>query len=113
MSKSSNKNSKVPSRFAELVYVATAQIPSGRVSTYGAIAQAISRPQASRAVGQALNRNPYWPKVPCHRVVGSTGRLTGFANGLPTKRRLLRHEGLIIKGDQIINFAKIFYQPKL
>ena len=70
------------SSFASLVYSATKQIPSGRVSTYGAIAKAIDRPQAARAVGQALNRNPCWPEVPCHRVVDSTGKLTGFATGV-------------------------------
>ena len=101
------------SSFASLVYSATKQIPSGRVSTYGAIAKAIDRPQAARAVGQALNRNPCWPEVPCHRVVDSTGKLTGFATGLTNKRQLLRKEGIIIKNDNVFNFEQIFYQPKL
>ena len=101
------------SSFASLVYSATKQIPSGRVSTYGAIAKAINRPQAARAVGQALNRNPCWPEVPCHRVVGSTGKLTGFATGLTNKRQLLRKEGIIIKNDSVFNFEQVFYQPKL
>lgn len=95
--------------FAELVYSVAARIPTGHVSTYGAIAKAIGRPRAARAVGQALNRNPYWPKVPCHRVVGSTGQLTGFATGLKTKRQLLRQEGIKLNGNQIKDFAKIFY----
>lgn len=99
--------------FASLVYSATKQIPSGRVSTYGAIAKAIDRPQAARAVGQALNRNPYWPAVPCQRVVGSTGQLTGFATGLNKKRQLLRKEGITIKKDRVLNFAQVFYQPHL
>lgn len=101
------------SPFASLVYSATKQIPRGRISTYGAIAQAIGRPQAARAVGQALNHNPYWPTVPCHRVVGSTGQLTGFATGLNKKRQLLQKEGITIKKDRVLNFAQVFYQPHL
>ncbi|NCU44757.1 MGMT family protein [Candidatus Falkowbacteria bacterium] len=101
------------SPFASLVYSATKQIPRGRISTYGAIAQAIGRPQAARAVGQALNRNPYWPAVPCQRVVGSTGQLTGFATGLNKKRQLLQKEGITIKKDRVLNFAQVFYQPHL
>ena len=101
------------SPFASLVYSATKQIPRGRISTYGAIAQAIGRPQAARAVGQALNHNPYWPTVPCHRVVGSTGQLTGFATGLNKKRQLLQKEGITIKKDHVLNFAQVFYQPHL
>ena len=101
------------SPFASLVYSATGQIPRGRISTYGAIARAIGQPQASRAVGQALNRNPYWPAVPCQRVVGSIGQLTGFATGLTKKRQLLRKEGIIIKNDSVLNFEQVFYQPHL
>ena len=101
------------SPFASLVYLATKQIPRGRLSTYGAIAKAIGQPRAARAVGQALNRNPYWPTVPCQRVVGSTGQLTGFASGLTKKRQLLQQEGIIIKNNHIINLAEVFYQPQL
>ena len=101
------------SPFASLVYSATKQIPRGRISTYGAIAQAIGRPQAARAVGQALNHNPYWPTVPCQRVVGSTGQLTGFATGLNKKRQLLQKKGITIKKDRVLNFAQVFYQPHL
>ncbi len=99
--------------FASLVYSATQQIPRGRLSTYGAIAQAIGRPRAARAVGQALNRNPYWPAVPCQRVVGSTGQLTGFATGLHKKRQLLQQEGVVIKNNRVTDLARFFYQPHL
>ncbi|NCU44056.1 MGMT family protein [Candidatus Falkowbacteria bacterium] len=101
------------SPFALSVYLTTKQIPRGRLSTYGAIARAIGQPRATRAVGQALNRNPHWPKVPCHRVVGSNGQLTGFASGLNKKRQLLQQEGIIIKNNSITNLAEVFYQPHL
>ena len=61
--------------------------------TYAWIAQALGS-KGYRAVGNALNRNPYAPAVPCHRVVGSNGSLTGFAGGLEKKRRLLTEEGV-------------------
>ena len=102
------------SQFATLVYLATAQIPKGRVSTYGAIAEAIGRPQANRAVGQVLHRNPFSPAVPCHRVVGHNGQLIGFAQGLEVKKSLLNKEGIAINNQGgIINFKTVFYQPKL
>lgn len=79
--------------FNQKVWALTARIPRGRVATYGAIARQL-RTRAFRAVGNALNRNPYAPTVPCHRVVGSDGSLTGFAGGLPKKRRMLTAEGV-------------------
>ncbi|MBB6170002.1 methylated-DNA-[protein]-cysteine S-methyltransferase [Nocardiopsis mwathae] len=69
-------------------------IPYGRTTSYGAIAAALGRPTASRAVGMANGRNPISIIVPCHRVVGADGSLTGYASGLPRKRHLLRLEGL-------------------
>ena len=80
--------------FNQRVWALTARIPAGKVVTYGDIARALGSPGASRAVGNALNKNPYAPAVPCHRVVGSTGSLTGFAGGLPKKERLLTSEGI-------------------
>jgi methylated-DNA-[protein]-cysteine S-methyltransferase len=67
-------------------------IPAGETACYGEIAKRIGRPQASRAVGAAIGRNPVSVLVPCHRVVGSTGKLTGYAGGLKIKRFLLDHE---------------------
>ncbi len=78
-----------------------ARVPRGRVTTYGRIAAALGKPGASRAVGQALHRNPYAPDVPCHRVVGSDGRLTGFAGGVAKKRRLLESEGVRFRGERV------------
>jgi methylated-DNA-[protein]-cysteine S-methyltransferase len=81
--------------FNEKVWALTARIPAGKVCTYADIARAL-RTKGYRAVGNALNRNPYAPGVPCHRVVGSDGALTGFAGGLDKKRSLLEREGVTI-----------------
>ena len=70
--------------FSQKVWALTARISKGKITTYGKIAEALGG-KGYRAVGNALNRNPYAPTVPCHRVVGSDGKLTGFASGLPKK----------------------------
>lgn len=67
-------------------------IPFGTTTTYGAIARKLGRPNASRAVGASVGRNPIAIVVPCHRVVGGNGTLTGYAGGLDRKRWLLDHE---------------------
>ena len=79
--------------FNQKVWALTARIPRGKVATYAQIAKALNS-RAYRAVGNALNRNPYAPQVPCHRVVGSDGSLTGFAHGLEKKRKMLIAEGV-------------------
>jgi methylated-DNA-[protein]-cysteine S-methyltransferase len=79
--------------FNERVWALTARVPAGKVVTYADLAAALGT-RGYRAVGNALNRNPYAPGVPCHRVVGSDGRLTGFAGGLPMKEQLLAAEGV-------------------
>jgi len=79
--------------FQTRVLNATAKIPFGSVSTYGAIAKRAGDQKASRAAGGALNQNPIPIVVPCHRVVGSNGALVGYAGGLDVKRRLLGIEG--------------------
>ena len=81
--------------FNEKVWAMTARVPAGKVTTYAAIARALGT-TGYRAVGNALNKNPYAPGVPCHRVVGSDGRLTGFAGGLAKKERLLKDEGVAV-----------------
>ena len=68
------------------------KIPYGTTTSYGEIARRIGRPRAVRAVGGANGRNPIPIIIPCHRVIGSTGKLTGFGGGLPTKEALLRLE---------------------
>lgn len=79
--------------FQTRVLAATAKIPFGAVSTYGAVAKRAGNAEASRAAGGALNSNPIPIVVPCHRVVGSNGALVGYAGGLDVKRRLLAIEG--------------------
>jgi methylated-DNA-[protein]-cysteine S-methyltransferase len=71
-------------------------VPYGELTTYGALAARAGRPQAARAVGTAMNRNPLPIVLPCHRVVGSTGKLVGYGGGLERKEQLLRLEGAIV-----------------
>jgi len=78
--------------FQREVWRALRTIAPGRTTTYGEIAQRIGRPLAVRAVGAAVGRNPISILVPCHRVVGRDGSLTGYAGGLPRKQALLAHE---------------------
>lgn len=78
--------------FQRRVWSAVAAIPYGQTRTYAEIAQAIGRPSAVRAVGAANGANPLPLVVPCHRVVGSDGSLTGYGGGLDVKRRLLEME---------------------
>jgi methylated-DNA-[protein]-cysteine S-methyltransferase len=68
------------------------QIPYGQTRTYREIAEALGKPKASRAVGQACNRNPIWILIPCHRVIGTGHNLTGYAGGLDMKQKLLELE---------------------
>jgi len=85
--------------FNQRVWALTARIPAGKVTTYGDIARKL-KTKAYRAVGNALNRNPYAPTVPCHRVVGCDGSLTGFASGLQRKRQMLLAEGVKMIGQR-------------
>ncbi len=78
--------------FQRQVWLALRPIPHGTTTSYGAIAASIGRPTASRAVGAANGQNPIAIVVPCHRVVGSTGALTGYGGGMERKRWLLDHE---------------------
>ncbi|MDD5427969.1 MAG: MGMT family protein [Candidatus Omnitrophica bacterium] len=82
------------SDFEKAVYKALLKIPKGEVRSYKWAACAVGRPKAARAVGNALNKNPYPVVVPCHRVICSDGSIGGFARGLKAKRRLLAKEGV-------------------
>jgi O-6-methylguanine DNA methyltransferase len=82
------------SSFQRQVLQVTAGIPYGAVMSYQGVAAAIGQPKAVRAVAQALRRNPLAIVIPCHRVVGRTGHLTGYAGGLERKQALLAHEGV-------------------
>jgi O-6-methylguanine DNA methyltransferase len=74
-------------------------IAPGRTRTYGALAQRLGKPNASRAVGGASRRNPISIIIPCHRVVGANGQLTGYGGGLEAKRWLLQHENRTERGS--------------
>ncbi|MBI3318583.1 MAG: MGMT family protein [Candidatus Omnitrophica bacterium] len=80
--------------FQRRVYEAVLRIPKGEVRTYAQVARMIGKPDAARAVGQALKANRWAPQIPCHRVVASDGSLGGYAWGVAAKRRLLRREGV-------------------
>ena len=74
-----------------------ARVPYGETDTYGRLAARAGRPRAARAVGTIMNRNPIPIVLPCHRIVGASGALTGYAGGLDVKRRLLELEGAMFK----------------
>ncbi|MGB9748312.1 MAG: MGMT family protein [Candidatus Woesearchaeota archaeon] len=93
------------------VYEIVSRIPKGRVATYKLVAKALNT-RAYRAVGNALNKNPY-KNVPCHRVVKSNGFVGGYAKGANEKIRILRSEGIKIENNRIVNFEKSVFNPKL
>lgn len=82
------------SEFQRRVWAFVATIPYGQTRSYSSVAEAIGRPDRLRAVAAAIGRNPLTVVVPCHRVIGADGSLTGFAGGLDRKRWLLEREGL-------------------
>lgn len=90
--------------FQQQVWQQLAAIPHGTTSSYLAVARAVSGEKAIRAVGAANGRNPICIIVPCHRVIGSDGSLTGYAGGLWRKEWLLRHEGALQPSPQISLF---------
>ena len=95
--------------FSQKVWALTSRIPRGKVTTYGQIARKLNT-RAYRAVGNALHNNPYAPAVPCHRVVGSDGRLTGFAQGVARKRELLVSEGVSVSKGKV-DLSRSLFRP--
>jgi methylated-DNA-[protein]-cysteine S-methyltransferase len=87
--------SRVP-EFQRVVLHELALVPYGEVTTYGALAARVGKPRAARAVGGAMNRNPIPIVLPCHRVIGASGSLTGYGGGLDRKRALLKLEGALL-----------------
>ncbi len=87
--------------FERDVLLATLDIPKGKVSTYKRIAERIGRPNAYRAVGNALKKNPVPFLIPCHRVVRSDGRLGGEQKRAEKRRKILRQEGIVFVGDKV------------
>jgi O-6-methylguanine DNA methyltransferase len=87
---------RIGSDFQQRVWAALRAIPAGETRSYGALAAAIGQPSASRAIGLANGANPIGIVVPCHRVIGANGALTGYAGGVERKAWLLRHEGAML-----------------
>ncbi|MDP8245094.1 MAG: methylated-DNA--[protein]-cysteine S-methyltransferase [Candidatus Hinthialibacter antarcticus] len=83
--------------FHQEVWTALKEVPFGEVLSYGELAELAGRPFAARAVGQAMANNNIPIVVPCHRVIGSSGKLHGFTGGLHIKEHLLKHEGVEVK----------------
>ena len=88
--------SPIGTDFQRSVWLALTEIPYGETWSYGQLAKYIQRPKASRAVGAANGRNPIPVIIPCHRVIGSSGKLTGFGGGLQTKEFLLCLESRVL-----------------
>jgi len=81
--------------FQQSVWKVLADIPHGVTVSYGDVAKKLGAPKSSRAVGAASGKNKVWVVIPCHRVIGSNGSLTGYAGGLDCKKWLLEHEGAL------------------
>ena len=89
--------------FREQVYEMARHIPLGKVATYGQLARLVGKPTASRAIGLFMRTNPDAPKTPCHRVVSSTGALTGYSaeGGVKKKREMLENEGVVFVKNKV------------
>lgn len=93
--------------FQQQVYNILKSVPRGRITTYKELGKALGgKGQIYRAVGNALNKNPFAPKVPCHRVVASDSSLGGFAHGRAAKIALLEKEGVTVVDGKIVEFEK-------
>ena len=101
--------------FFEKVYEVVRQIPSGKVTSYGAIAKAIGSPQSSRMVGYAMNASHNLENVPAHRVVNRNGMLTGkhHFDGTNLMQQLLESEGIKVVENKIVNFKEHFWEPNI
>ena len=94
--------------FSEKCYELLKKVPRGKITTYKILAEKL-KTKAYRAVGNAMNKNPYSPEVPCHRVVKSDGKVGGFESGTKNKIKMLKKEGIPIKNKRIENFKKYVY----
>ncbi|MCK5699158.1 MAG: MGMT family protein [Candidatus Aenigmarchaeota archaeon] len=98
--------------FSKKVLNLTKQIPKGKITTYKQLAAAAGNPQASRAAGNALNKNTRPIIIPCHRVIKSTGKVGGYSGGKEKKLALLKKEGIPIKEGRIINLKHHLHKFK-
>ncbi len=101
--------------FFERVYAIARQIPAGRVTSYGAIAKALGTARSARMVGWAMNASHLMEDIPAHRVVNRNGVLTGkhHFDGTNLMQQLLEIEGIVVKNNQIMDFEKVFWEPKV
>ncbi len=99
--------------FNQKVWNLTKKIPKGKVTTYKILAEKLST-RAYRAVGNAMAKNPYAPKVPCHRVVNSNGEVGNYSGkgGKKGKIRMLEKEGIKIKNNKVVDFEKVVFSVK-
>lgn len=95
--------------FSEKCYSLLRKVPKGKTTTYKDIAEALNT-KAYRAVGRAMNKNPYAPQVACHRVIKSNGKIGGFAGGTKKKIALLKKEGIKIKDRKVQNMKGFLYR---
>ncbi len=98
--------------FNARVYSCIRNIPKGKVATYKQVATLVGSPNAARAVGLCMKRNPDAPRTPCHRVIASDGSLTGYSagNGIETKREMLEAEGVKFRGNKV-DLSVSLWQP--
>ncbi|MEK7571799.1 MAG: MGMT family protein [Patescibacteria group bacterium] len=96
-----------PLSFRDKIYNLARQIPKGKVATYGQLAFLAGSPGAARSVGMCMKQNPDVPRTPCHRVVASNGKLTGYsAGGVSRKKEMLLEEGVTFKqGTDVVDLA--------
>ena len=97
-------------KFQSECYEALKKVPKGKVITYAGLARMVGRPKAHRAVGSAMNKNPYAPQVPCHRVVKSNGDLGGFATDIKVKIKRLQEEGVVVSDNKIVDFQSTLFE---
>ena len=90
----------VKKSFNSRCYEILKKVPKGKVTTYKALAHVLNT-KAYRAIGNAMNQNPYAPKVPCHRVIKSNGEIGGFASGTNRKIEMLKKEGIVVKNNRV------------
>lgn len=111
-----SKSKKTGTDFFEMVYEVTRLVPKGRVTSYGAIAKYLGTARSARMVGWALNGSgKIRPKVPAHRVVNRNGLLSGkhHFGEFNKMQKLLEREGIKVKGDCIVNFEQLFWDPEV
>jgi methylated-DNA-[protein]-cysteine S-methyltransferase len=90
------------------IYKLLMKVPKGRVTTYKELGRASGHHQ--RAVGKLMNVNPYAPRVPCHRVVMSDGKIGGFDGNVPKKIAILKKEGVLVRKGKIVDFERKFFR---